>query len=103
VLSCDELGQAYREALAEAKACEPGGDSPCTEEVDDALACPCPTFINPGNEDAVAELASLASAWKEADCSKGIDCPAIECDIPKGAQCDSSGSGSGHCEDGNGG
>ncbi|MCA9618086.1 MAG: hypothetical protein KC731_03635, partial [Myxococcales bacterium] len=93
---------AYQEALARAKSCAPQLPvEQCNVEVDDALACPCPTFAESGNTEALAKLDELKKEWDAAQCGAVIDCPAIACVEPKGASCDpgTNPQDGGHCSD----
>src|SRR5690606_19360236 len=75
---CVELADEYRTALERAKACNPSIDvEQCTEKVDDQLPCPCPTFINPNNTQAVAALEEAKEAWVAQGCGDDVACPAI--------------------------
>ncbi len=99
--ACDDLQAQYADALARAKACNPALDvETCTAVVDDQLACPCETSINPGNAEAAAELADLAAQWQALGCFQDIACPAIACPGVVGGRCGTSGPGNdGSCED----
>jgi hypothetical protein len=91
----------YASVLATAKTCNPVVTvQQCTAKVDDELACPCSTFINPSNTAAAAELAKLQISWKAKSCQLGIVCPAALCPQPSGAACVGAGGGTkGSCHD----
>jgi hypothetical protein len=83
---CDALPVQYAQALATAHSCNPAIDSPqCTLVVDDKLDCPCSTYVNPDNVEAVAQLGTLQSEWQVAHCTTG--CPPISCPVLQGAGC----------------
>ena len=97
---CAELEEDYEKALQEAKGCSPFlSVEQCTAEVDDALGCPCPTFVNP-QESSFDKLAQLKA---DADALQGgatIDCPEIACPQPSGGICTPTANGNdGVCED----
>ena len=96
---CQDLEMSYGEALRDAKRCEPNGGNTCTELMQNELTCPCNTFVNGANDEALAELEDLQSQWLQAGCHNDILCPDIACAEPMSAECDSSGQGSGTCRD----
>ncbi len=99
-LTCKQLASNYAATLAKAKSCNPIiSVLQCTTQVDDELACPCPTFINPGNAAEVTELAKLKVAWKTQNCSAGVVCPLVLCAQPPGANCVGASGNSGSCVD----
>lgn len=100
-LDCGGLEAAYAEALEQAKVCANGPDPviPCSEKVPNELACPCETFVNPGNSEAVTKLHDLEEQWKKQECGKNVPCPEIACPVPASAICSNSGGKGGHCED----
>ena len=102
---CSNIALAYINVIKTAKVCTVGGGpnaSSCTKKVDDKIACPCPTFVNPKNTTALSPLTSLRTAWKanKCDANRGA-CPPVPCKVPKSATCKGSGTGSkqGRCED----
>jgi len=101
-VDCDDLEVQYTSALAAARSCSPIlAFEQCTEEVPDQLACPCTTFINPGNTEAVNQLRRLQGLWNDNGCGDLIDCPAVACVEPGYSFCEpTGGSGdSGACVD----
>jgi hypothetical protein len=92
--SCAELEGMYAAALAEAKSCNSLINSlQCTQQVNDELACPCTTYVNPANADAMAMLAKAQEEWKLQGCGDNIGCPAIACPVPQGGGCVPNGAG----------
>ena len=102
-VDCKALEVDYAKALAKAKTCSLAGPTPakqCGLQVDNKLACACPTYADPGNTAAVKELAILKSSWLQNKCDVGVNCPKILCPQPTGGKCSaSSGSLSGSCVD----
>ena len=99
-LTCKQLESNYAASLKKAKSCSPILPVvQCTSKVDDELACPCPTFINPGNTAAAAELAKLKAEWKTQNCSAGVVCPLVLCAQPSGATCVGGSATNGSCVD----
>ena len=102
--NCTDLANEYHMALAQARGCS-AGDGPkgpqCTLKVQSALACGCPTFVNPQNKPAVAQMSSLEKSWNAKKCDTGTRCPPMPCRDPKGASCNSTspGSAQGQCAD----
>lgn len=99
-IECNELGKLYAAALADAKLCSPMINSlQCTLVFPDELACPCNTYVNPDNAQAVQTLQVLLKQWASAGCV--VPCPAIACIEPQGAGCELSGAGAdaGFCVD----
>lgn len=93
-MSCSELAKAYAVALAEAKLCNSLINSlQCTQMVDDVLDCPCSTFVNPANTEAMQKLGSLKAEWGAKQCMEGRACPAIACVAPQGGGCQPNGAG----------
>jgi hypothetical protein len=91
---CQTIGEQYSEAHAEARRCNPDIDvEQCTEEVTVGLACSCPSFLNPENADAIAQLADLSSQYRAQNCSSGVVCGM--CLVPVRGTCSSAGV----CED----
>ena len=89
---CAELEQEYADYLAQAKSCNSLINSlQCTESIDDSLACPCPTYVNPANADAVAKLEQLQTAWDALPCQ--VPCPLLTCPAPQGSGCVPNGGG----------
>jgi len=85
---CETLDSAYVEALSLAKDCNPAlSVEQCVELVDDELACPCPTFVNPFNEEALQLLAELADQWASLDCGDEVVCPGEVCTDVQGSGC----------------
>lgn len=102
-VECDKLAKDYLTALAQAKQCNPLSMSPiaqCGKQVDSALACGCPTFVNGANTSAVSQLAALKKKWDSLQCGVGVACPAMPCWLPQGATCTGApGSTAGSCVD----
>ena len=91
-VDCDDLELQYTAALVAARSCNPWIDfEQCTEEIPDQLACPCPTFINPGNTEARNELRRLHQLWLDNGCGNLIDCPEIPCAVPGYSYCEPTG------------
>jgi hypothetical protein len=84
-VTCNSLENEYALALQQAKKCT--STSQCTKLVDHQLACPCPTFVNPNNTQALGEMANLQTMWLSMKCYKNIFCPAVMCPVPVGAKC----------------
>src|SRR5262245_19155957 len=81
---CMTLVGQYAAQLALARACDPALDvEQCTQSVAGDLACQCPTFVNPANQDALAELAALVAEWDAARCGQAP----CNCAEPSGALC----------------
>lgn len=99
VKSCTDLASEYAAALEAAKACNPVlSVLQCTKQVADELPCPCPTFVNPANAKAAAELDELQAAWNQQNCGSGVICPAVLCPAPNNGVCQpESGALSGKC------
>jgi hypothetical protein len=96
MVNCNELAEQYHEALTKAQECSPEIDTPqCTEGVEDALFCGCPTWANPENEEALDELERIAK--EGASCAAIVLCPAILCIAPGSGVCTSSGGDGGRC------
>jgi hypothetical protein len=85
--SCSVLNEAYIKAVEEAHACNIAVSAEqCTVKTKTALDCPCDTFINPYNTDAVKEMNEAQSQWKAKGCqSQG--CPPMPCPEIMGAGC----------------
>ena len=100
-LDCDGLEAAYAEALNAAKVCANGPDpvQPCSDKVPNELSCPCETFVNPANDEAVKTLESLTEQWDTKGCGKNVACPEIACPVPASGLCTNSGGKGTHCED----
>ena len=89
---CDSLAFDYGEQLELAKACNPSVDDVvCTETVISALACGCPTWVNPSNGAAITALDQIQKQWNGMGCGAAILCPAIACLEPASALCEPSG------------
>jgi hypothetical protein len=103
VKSCAQLASEYAAALEAAKACNPVlSVLQCTKPVGDELPCPCPTFVNPANTKAAAELDDLQAAWNQQNCGNAVICPAVLCPAPTGGVCQpQSGALSGKCVNAN--
>ncbi|HHH31720.1 MAG TPA: hypothetical protein ENK57_25685 [Polyangiaceae bacterium] len=98
---CAVLEEDYLLAIEAARSCDPFIDlEECTEIVPERLRCPCGGIaINPGNEEAVDDLATTASQWFDAGCSENVLCPDIECEPATGGSCQPAPDGmSGICE-----
>jgi hypothetical protein len=92
--NCDELTMQYADALAAARACNAeSGKDQCTDTMPGSLTCGCDVFVNPDNEEAVAELRRLRKAG--ASCS--MVCPAIACINPGPAECGADRASDGLC------
>jgi hypothetical protein len=97
--SCDQIQGEFASALTQAKQCDPLVDEPqCTLSFHSGVACGCPTFVNPGNTAALAQLKQIEVEWQSAGCVQ--PCPA-SCPAPQGAGCEKGGAGgdSGICQD----
>lgn len=97
--SCGVLESEYAALLSDARACDPALDiDQCTTTIPNALACGCPTPVNPSNAEAVAALAALSAEWQERGCYQDAICPAVECDTLVGTVCTPTTGASGQCE-----
>lgn len=86
---CNSLAFDYGEQLAQAKACDPSVDDVvCTATVTSALACGCPTSVNPDNMAAIAALEQIQKQWNGMGCGAAILCPAIACIAPESGLCE---------------
>lgn len=84
--SCGDLEQQYQSLLAQARVCDPANSGKqCSALVDTELACPCATYVNPANADALQKLAELKLTWAAQECVE--QCPAVVCQTPDGAEC----------------
>jgi hypothetical protein len=102
VKPCPQLASEYAAALEAAKACNPVlSVLQCTKQVNDELPCPCPTFINPANAKAAADLDDLQAAWNAQNCGAGVICPAVLCVAPTTGVCQANGSLAGKCANAN--
>jgi hypothetical protein len=82
---CVEHARAYSEALEAARVCSAdSGKEQCTKQVPGNLACGCAVFVNPDNEEAVAELERL---MKELPDECIAVCPAVFCLEPDTDTC----------------
>jgi hypothetical protein len=65
---CESLTDAYAEALADAKRCNPDVEFvfPCMVPAVSGLRCGCPTFVNDATE-----LDELVTSWNELGCDGG--------------------------------
>ncbi len=82
---CVEHARAYAEALEAARVCNAdSGKDQCTKQVPSDLECGCSVFVNPDNEEAVAELERLL---KEIPDECVAVCPAVFCLDPETASC----------------
>ncbi len=104
--TCSDIALGYINVIKAARLCTladgPKGPQ-CTLKVDDKIACPCPTFINPANKASVTALASLKTAWKanKCDANRGA-CPPVTCNVPTGSACKGTSTGGnkkGTCQD----
>jgi hypothetical protein len=97
---CAALEQKYAAALPAAKACNPLSMMPvlqCAFPMPTDLACHlCTTFVNN-----VTTLKAIESDWTAKGCDKLLrPCPAIACQAPAGATCESvAGTTAGVCKD----
>ncbi|MEZ4224815.1 MAG: hypothetical protein R3B13_27935 [Polyangiaceae bacterium] len=96
--SCAQLEADYASALAQAKQCDPTSLQ-CTQTVDSQLACPCPTFANPAQKEAMQKLAALSQKWSGANCGAGVSCPLVPCGNPASASCEVGGNAAASCSD----
>jgi hypothetical protein len=95
---CAAHARAYDMALEAARACNAGsGKDQCTQTVPGDLQCGCAVYVNPDNEEAVAELQRLMKENPE-DCI--VFCPAIICVEPETATCVARSGGPSNGEDG---
>jgi len=93
-LRCDTIEDEYEGLRDAAKRCNPDIDvEQCTQSLSIGLACSCPSFVNPENADAIAELESATAEYQGSDCSNGIVCGM--CAVPVRGAC----SAAGLCED----
>jgi hypothetical protein len=84
--TCAQLEQQYAVTLAQAKACDPFVSAlQCTVTVPDQLACPCSTYANPANQDAMTQLELLQKQYSVESCIHL--CPAMTCPLPQAAGC----------------
>lgn len=91
---CDQLEVQYQSALGLAKICNSLINSiQCTEAIATELACPCTTYVNPGNTEALKTLKELQAAWAAQGCNEGVACVTAECPVPQGAGCVLNGGG----------
>ncbi|MBW2457294.1 MAG: hypothetical protein JRI68_22490 [Deltaproteobacteria bacterium] len=85
---CENIDTAYVAEITDAKACNPALSVPqCVAVMDDELACPCPTFVNPNNEVALQVLDDLAADWASLDCGDEVICPMALCPDIQGSGC----------------
>ncbi len=97
---CEQLVAEYLQAVEQARDCNPAVSSlQCTAQVDDAVICSCPTFVNPANGQALNDMAALNLAFDQQGCGDLIDCPPQACPDLQGGHCIPQGSASGSCED----
>ena len=72
---CTKLNADYIKALPAAKHCKYGTTpDPCTSKIKGDLKCQCPTFINPANTAAVAELTKIEKEWNANGCKPSLTC-----------------------------
>ena len=91
---CDAIENEAAALRDAAKRCNPDIDvEQCTQSISIGLACSCPSFVNPENADAIAELESAQTEYQDSDCSSGVVCGA--CLVPVRGVC----SAAGVCED----
>ena len=85
---CFDLDAQYKADLNQAKHCSSvSGFFQCTTKVDNALACPCPTFVNPDNAQVLSEMDALRQKFATLNCYALIACPAIGCWDPQKVNC----------------
>jgi hypothetical protein len=90
---CPCIADQYRAALNEARACSVTPE--CSETRKNFPGtCYCPTFINPANTEALAEMERLDGEWNAMDCDSQVNCPGPTCGTLVGATCTD-----GRCED----
>lgn len=89
VASCEQMNQAYRQLVNEARSCTSGIDIPqCKSRVPDDLYCPCETWIDGGNEQAVQALFEIADAFVDQGClNPPPDCPPVACQLLLDSAC----------------
>ena len=73
--TCQKLNEDYVKAVTAAKKCAYGTmPDPCSIKVKGDLDCQCPTYINPANTAAVAELGTIEASWMAAGCKASLAC-----------------------------
>jgi hypothetical protein len=97
---CTGLEKEYASKLEEAKTCNSiSGTLQCTKKMPNQLACPCETFVNAENAEAINALAALKTQWENQNCDENVFCPEIACQEPAGATCTNSDGKGSHCSD----
>jgi hypothetical protein len=80
--TCDQLNQDYVMAVQAAKLCSPMLPVvQCQVEVDNALSCPCPTFVEQANTAALNKLKQIRQQFDAMGCIPyqcGMPCPATD-------------------------
>jgi hypothetical protein len=84
-VACPDIGNAYVEALDQAKKCDPHQPNPCSKTIVEGLACGCETFVNPEQAEAIAQLQALQAQYAADQCGAGTVCGA--CLPPVSARC----------------
>jgi hypothetical protein len=88
VTPCDQLMKAYVQAIDDAKRCDDAtAPTACSVLFDDALICGCPTYVNAEQKVAIDKLRQLSKSFRDAGCSKDLQCPAVTCKVANGAKC----------------
>jgi hypothetical protein len=98
--SCTKLNEDYVKAVTAAKKCVYGtSPNPCSVKVKGDLECQCPTFVNPANAAAMAELTAIEAAWTAKGC---VSTPTCLCADPLAGACYAGpgGPSDGSCHDG---
>lgn len=87
-LTCSDIVAQYAQQLQLASICDPAINGlQCTDQVVRNLPCGCPVYVNPANSSAVAEFASLSTAYQTQNCTDdGGGCP--PCVPPMGGYCE---------------
>jgi hypothetical protein len=93
--SCTELAAKYKQAIVQARTCDPAASGQCALQVPDSLGCGCPTLVNAPS---AQPFDDLRSAWEQLGCEQGLVCPMSPCgeSSTPGCAVDPS-SGTGHC------
>jgi hypothetical protein len=98
--TCVMLNDEYVTAIDAAKKCAYGTNpNPCTTKLKGDLECQCPTYVNPANAAAIAEVASIEAAWVAKGCTANPGCLCAE---PTAGACYAGpgGPANGICQDG---
>ncbi len=87
VATCEDVAAASADFVEQAKVCDPAATNPCTELVSGQLDCGCPTYVNPENAAAIAELAATHDQYAELMCGPSP----CDCASPSSAYCSANG------------